>query len=194
MIYALVGASGAGKTTLLHNLIQKLPEAQPLLSFTTRGKRPNDVDGEYEYVSEGNFDTMQAADEFLWTAGARGKRYATRKSDVEQALAEGLYFPILVPDVLKTLHEFAFCRGKQKSLHFIYLRLEDEDEQARRLTERGDSPESIQKSLSESKLWNEQAQTLGIRLTVIDAAQSPKKICEAALAIIEHEESAAATS
>ena len=40
MIYALVGASGAGKTTLLRNIMKVRPDARPLLSFTTRDKRP----------------------------------------------------------------------------------------------------------------------------------------------------------
>lgn len=192
MIYAIVGASGAGKTTLLRNIMQVRQDARPLLSFTTRDKRPTDLDGEYNYVSEETFDDMKASGEFLWTAEARGKHYGTRKADVEQALAGGLYFPILVPDVLKKLYEFAFLKGKQKALHFIYMRVEDEEELARRLAGRGDAPESIQKSLGESRLWNKEARTLGIRFTVIDSTQPQETVLQRALTVIDGKKDAAA--
>jgi guanylate kinase len=195
MIIALVGPSGAGKTLLLHNLIRANIGARPLLSFTTRAKRDDtiEVDGEYQYITEDEYDRMEAADEFLKPVGVRGKRYGTRKSDIARALSEGLYFPILVPSVLKEFYAYAFTTGKQKNVYFIYLRVWEEDELRRRLGERGDKPEDIQKSISETLPFNEQAQTLEIRFEVIDATQTPEEVCQQALVLIEKYKTAATT-
>src|SRR4051812_35365624 len=86
MIIALVGPSGAGKTTLLANIVRLRPDAHPLLSFTTREKRDTDLRGEYHYLTDAEYDAMLARGEFLKPAEARGKRYGTRKSDIEGAL------------------------------------------------------------------------------------------------------------
>src|SRR6185437_7584339 len=109
MILSLTGPSGVGKTTLMHNLLHALPNVKTLTSYTTRAPRESDEPGEYNYISQEEFDRMQAAGEFLWTAQAYVNHYGTRKADIDIALAnkDTLYMPVLVLSAVKKLHEYA---------------------------------------------------------------------------------------
>src|SRR5690606_17685013 len=58
--------SGAGKTTLVRALLERLPRLKFSVSYTTRPRRPSEVDGrDYFFVSEEEFLRMVARDAFL---------------------------------------------------------------------------------------------------------------------------------
>src|ERR1035437_3319491 len=121
MILSITGPSGVGKTTLMHNLLQRLPNAVPLTSVTTRAPRPSDEPGEYEYVSNDEFDAIAKSGAFLWEARAYVNRYGTRKAIIDEALASTkLYIPVLVIDAVTTLHAYATANGTTDALHSMY--------------------------------------------------------------------------
>lgn len=83
--------SGAGKTTLSHKLLKEFSETVKFsVSFTTRPRRHNEVDGvDYSFVTDERFAEMSAAGEFAEWAIVHGNRYGTARAVVEGALSCG---------------------------------------------------------------------------------------------------------
>lgn len=82
--------SGAGKTTLARRLLAEFPQVEFSVSYTTRPRRKNEVDGrDYHFVNDDQFDRMIEAGEFAEWAHVHGNRYGTGREVVEQALASG---------------------------------------------------------------------------------------------------------
>jgi guanylate kinase len=77
--------SGAGKTTLkTHLLTQSHPELRFSVSHTTRGPRPNEVDGrEYHFIDRAAFRKMIDRGEFAEWAEVHGNLYGTSLREIE---------------------------------------------------------------------------------------------------------------
>jgi guanylate kinase len=91
-VLAIVSSpSGAGKTTLTRRLLAEFgPQLQFSVSYTTRPRRPDEVDGrDYWFVTPEVFQQMVERDEFAEHAFVFDNRYGTAKAPVEQALAAG---------------------------------------------------------------------------------------------------------
>lgn len=88
-LLVLSGPGGVGKSTVA----KRLREANDFwvsVSATTRKPRVNEIEGrDYFFVSEGDFSTMIANDEFLEWAEFAGNRYGTPQNQVEDALKHG---------------------------------------------------------------------------------------------------------
>ena len=182
MILSITGPSGVGKTTLMHNLLGVLPGAKPLTSVTTRSPRPTDEPGEYEYVSQEEFDAIADAGAFLWQARAYINRYGTRKAIIDEALASPtLYLPALVIDAVKTLHAYAAEVGKTEAVRSLYLHIQDESELRARFTERGDKPEEAEARIAECRSWNKNAKESGVPFIYLEATKTREEIVENAL-------------
>lgn len=84
------GPSGAGKTTITRAVEREIPGAVFSVSATTRACAPGESHGrDYWFVSDGEFDRMIDAGEFLEWAGVFGRRYGTPRRWVCDRLAEG---------------------------------------------------------------------------------------------------------
>lgn len=83
--------SGAGKTTLTRRLLDEFAGQLAFsVSYTTRAKRPGEVDGrDYHFVTPAEFDAMVARGEFAEHAEVFGNRYGTAQAPIEAALAGG---------------------------------------------------------------------------------------------------------
>lgn len=88
-LYVVAAPSGAGKTTLVKMLLQKKPYLRLSVSFTTRAPRPGEVQGrEYNFVSQEEFQAMQARGDFLEWAEVHGNFYGTSRSWIEARMRE----------------------------------------------------------------------------------------------------------
>ncbi len=89
-VFIISAPSGSGKTTLVKRLLASVPGLLFSVSYTTRARRGNEVDGvNYHYVARPEFEAMIAAGEFLEWADVFGNYYGTHRSVLTQANAEG---------------------------------------------------------------------------------------------------------
>jgi guanylate kinase len=89
-LFVLAAPSGAGKTTLVKELVAAHPDIRFSVSFTTRDKRVNEVEGEdYFFVHKEEFLRLRESDELLESALVFDNHYGTSRSQVEQHLADG---------------------------------------------------------------------------------------------------------
>ncbi len=185
MIWSLSGPSASGKTTIARLILQLVPEAKPLQSVTTRPPRPSDNPGEYEYVSESEFDRLSRAREFLWEVAPHGHRYATRKSRVDEGLGDGIYIPILVIEAVVKLHAYAQAQGKAKEVRSLYVKMTDEKELRGRFAKRGDDPADMERRLLQCRDWNARAESAGIPFYMLKGEGPPEEKAAEALAFFQ---------
>ncbi len=152
--FTISGASGAGKTTLMEALIARFPEKfHAFESVTTREMRESDKDT-YVHVSPEKFEEWEREGKFAWTADIHGIRYGTTRQSIEESLHDyrTSIFPI-VPDIVAKLQEIV---GKEK-IFSIYILSCPPHDLRKRLTDRGDTADSIERRITDCALWDEQA-------------------------------------
>jgi len=89
-LFVIAAPSGAGKTSLVRALMERRPDLRFSISYTTRPKRPTEVDTQdYFFVDKAKFESMVAESAFLEHACVFDNYYGTSKSQVEQLLAQG---------------------------------------------------------------------------------------------------------
>lgn len=85
IIFAISAPSGAGKTTIAKALVQRIPGIQRSISFNTRPKREEEIDGvDYIFVSQEAFDKYEQSGEFIETAEVYGYKRGTPKTLLQQ--------------------------------------------------------------------------------------------------------------
>ncbi len=161
--------------------MQEEAGARPLPSTTTREPRPSDNPGEYQYVSEQEFDRLSRAREFLWEVAPHGHRYATRKADVDTALEGGLYLPTLVIEAIVKLHAYAEAQGRADAVRSLYIYMDNEAELRRRFGVRGDAAEDIKRRIAQCRDWNARAEASGIPFYMLPGVQTPEAMANEAL-------------
>ncbi len=89
-LFVIAAPSGTGKTSLVKALMKEVPAMAVSTSFTTRNRRPTEVDGrDYHFVSPETFDGMVKRNAFLEYATVFDNRYGTGREQVEAALGRG---------------------------------------------------------------------------------------------------------
>jgi guanylate kinase len=91
-LIVLAGPSGVGKGSVVERLRSRDPAGLAVsISATTRPMRAGETDGvDYVFVDDAGFDRMIAGNELLeWAEVYPGRRYGTRRSFVDDTLAEG---------------------------------------------------------------------------------------------------------
>lgn len=89
MIFLLDGPSATGKSTLVRHLLEACPQLTFCPRLTTRPPRPDDQ-GDYEFVSQDEFQRRQAAGELALSRDFDfGMSYGLPRRPVEDALAQG---------------------------------------------------------------------------------------------------------
>ncbi|MBM4258605.1 MAG: guanylate kinase [Deltaproteobacteria bacterium] len=146
ILFFLSAPSGAGKTTLSEQLLQRIPNLSPSISYTTRQPRAGEVDGrEYHFVSEAEFMRLRQRQAFAEWARVHDFFYGTARAPLEEALVHGsdLLLDIDVQGVQQLKPQFPGATVA------IFLLPPSWDELERRLRNRGtDSAEVIARRLA----------------------------------------------
>ena len=91
LIIVISAPSGSGKTTIVKELINNNENLVASVSYTTRKKRANEVEGkDYNFVSSELFSSMVEENSFLEHAKVFDCFYGTPKKEVEASLNKGL--------------------------------------------------------------------------------------------------------
>ena len=89
-LFIVAAPSGGGKTSLVKKLVDGLDNILVSVSYTTRDKRPGEVDGEdYFFVDEKTFLDMAQKGEFIEHARVFKYLYGTTKRAIERQLSQG---------------------------------------------------------------------------------------------------------
>lgn len=89
-LFVISGSSGVGKGTVIKDFLAKHPDFKLSISCTTRGKREGEVHGvNYFFLTQDEFKNHISNDEFLEWAEFSGNHYGTKKSFVNECLANG---------------------------------------------------------------------------------------------------------
>lgn len=90
-LFVVAAPSGAGKTSLVKALVDSMPNITVSISYTTRNKRPGEVDGiNYYFIDRPEFERLIDHQDFLEHAVIFENYYGTSKSWVENTLAKGI--------------------------------------------------------------------------------------------------------
>ena len=91
LIIVISAPSGTGKTTIVRELIKNNENLVASVSYTTRKKRANEIEGkDYAFVSSELFSSMVEEKSFLEHAKVFDCFYGTPKKEVEDSLNKGL--------------------------------------------------------------------------------------------------------
>jgi len=89
-VFIISAPSGSGKSTLVNHLMGTVPNLMFSVSYTTRPRRGQEVEGQnYHFVSREAFEEMLSRDEFLESAQVFGNYYGTHRSILDSAQAVG---------------------------------------------------------------------------------------------------------
>lgn len=89
-VFIVSGPSGSGKSTVLGEVFKRRDRLYFSVSVTTRGPRPGETDGvDYRFITQEEFDEMEANDAFLEHAKYAKCSYGTPRGPVEEKLAQG---------------------------------------------------------------------------------------------------------
>jgi len=144
ILYIISAPSGAGKTTLCKEVIDIFPNLRHSVSFTTRQPRLGEVDGrDYFFISQEEFQRMEAAGEFAESAQVHGNLYGTAIKTLDDFRVNG-------GDVLLDID----CQGARQLKKryaggvYIFILPPSYNELRRRLDSRNsDSAEVIQRRI-----------------------------------------------
>jgi len=89
-LFIVCAPSGAGKTSLVNALLEREPEIELSISYTTRAPRPGETDGRnYHFVTRTEFLAMASRGEFLESAEVHGNLYGTSQAWIDSRRALG---------------------------------------------------------------------------------------------------------
>jgi guanylate kinase len=159
-ILTLSGVSGAGKTTIMELLTTRpFSSFVPVLSTTTRQRRPTDMPGEYEYVSFDQFEVLRHEQRFEWIKEVSNELYGTKKEHLDRFLFQEkcVGVMILVPDIVPILKKYAANQGRGSRVISFFIETPPEEIQYKRLSKRGDPEHKIKSRIAECRGWQSSA-------------------------------------
>ena len=132
LLIVISGPSGVGKDTVIKRLLELDPKLKKTVSYTTRPRRKNEVEGvDYLYVSREDLQARILDGQILEHAEYDGNLYATSAAQVDERLTDG-YDTILKIDVQGAEQ----VRLKFPEARFIFLAPPSMEELFRRQTTR----------------------------------------------------------
>jgi guanylate kinase len=147
-VFIICAPSGAGKTSLVNALLEREPDIELSISYTTRPARTGESDGRhYHFVTRADFQAMARRDEFLESAEVHGNLYGTSRAWIGARRSEG-------KDIVLEIdwQGAAQVRGLMPDAVGVFILPPSLDALRRRLVARGqDSPEVIEQRLAAAR-------------------------------------------
>jgi guanylate kinase len=147
-LFIVCAPSGAGKTSLVNALLEREPDIELSISFTTRPPRQGEENGrEYHFVDRATFGAMAARGDFLESAQVHGNLYATSQAWIAERMAMGR-------DILLEIDWQGATQVRRliPSAIGVFILPPSLDTLRRRLTARGqDSSEVIERRLANAR-------------------------------------------
>jgi guanylate kinase len=135
-LFVISGASGVGKGTVLAAVMERRKDLKFSVSATTRPPRPGEVHGvHYYFVSEEEFETMIARDEFVEYDSHAKASYGTPRAQLEEKLVDSHVILDIEPKGAEIVHK------KRPDATLIFIMPPSMEELERRLRGRGDTCE-----------------------------------------------------
>jgi guanylate kinase len=145
VLLVLAGPSGVGKGTIVRGLKERVPALWESVSYTTRGPRPDEVDGvDYCFVTRAEFESLRDRGGFLEWFEVFGDLKGTPRGPVDDHLAAGedVHLEIDVQGALRV-------REQYPNAVLVFVRPPSPGELRRRLVSRGtETPESLDRRLA----------------------------------------------
>jgi len=183
-IITVTGPSGAGKTTIVGELLKRHPGWGMVVSLTSRELRNNDLPGEYrcnlpvKYLQQLNKDGKA-----LWLEGEHGNVYVTLFKDVNEARNSRTRTLSFMQILHRSVVKLRFYIPNE--VLSVFILPPSEGELRRRLENRGESPEQIDRRIADCKKWEEEARVSGIPYefvrndgTVAEAVEKAEQIID----------------
>lgn len=154
-LYVISSPAGAGKTTIVNLLTGELEFLKRVVTYTTRKKRKNEIDGvDYVFKTREDFESLMREDAFLEYATVHGNYYATPKREVFEYINQG-YDVVLVIDV----QGMRQIKKNFPQVITIFILPPSIEELIKRMKVRGEKEKEIEKRLktasSEFPAWKE---------------------------------------
>jgi guanylate kinase len=90
MLVVVSGPSGVGKSTIVAELARRHPQVVPIVTATTRPRRPGEIDGvHYHFMTTDEFERLQANHGLLEAAEVHGHWYGTPLDQIRGILRAG---------------------------------------------------------------------------------------------------------
>jgi len=90
LIFLLAAPSGAGKSTIVKQVIFLLADLEPIITYTTRERRENEVEADHHFVTPEEFERMKAAGELAESQTMFGQQYGSSRNRLESAIEQGV--------------------------------------------------------------------------------------------------------
>ena len=90
LAFVVSGPSGAGKNSVIERVMADLPGLSYSVSYTTRTRREDEVDGvDYHYVSSQEFERLVANGELIEHVTYLGDQYGTGRAQIREVIERG---------------------------------------------------------------------------------------------------------
>ena len=141
----LIGEGGGGKTTILNELAER--GFEKAVNYTTRPKRNEEKEvAEYEFITKEKFDEMWEEGKLIQRAEFNNEYYGVSINSLKDNVA-CISIVESIKDIRERIKELEI---KNVNLVTFYIYL-NEEERRKRMIERGDSKEDIEKRLSKDR-------------------------------------------
>lgn len=140
ILFVLSAPSGAGKDTLLRALKPERFGVERIVTYTTRPRRPDEIDGvHYHFVDQARMRALEQANQLLECTEYSGNLYGTPRQAIEAALQAG-HDVLIKPEVQGAIK----VKAQFPDAVRIFLAPPSRDEALRRIRGRAsESPQEV---------------------------------------------------
>jgi guanylate kinase len=182
LLVVVSGPSGVGKSTIVAELARRHPQVVPIVTATTRPRRPEETDHvHYHFLTPEAFARLRADDGLLEHATVHGNWYGTPIQQVRGILAAGR-------DAILTIDPQGgrSVRARVPDALLIFIMPPSIDDLTARLRERGsEDEESIARRRADAERW--MAETDDYDYVIVNETGEPEAAAERIWDIIQTE-------